>query len=127
MKIDFEISVIRSDAHYKKYLIKVDELMENDPSLNSTDGKLLETLAILIEAYEKKKGWELPLSKSPLKVIKTRMSELGLKQADLIEVMGDKSVVSKVLNGTRKLTYSMIAPLSQLLRVPAELLIEGVR
>jgi HTH-type transcriptional regulator / antitoxin HigA len=124
MKNTLEISAIRSEAQYKRYLVEVDKLMDNDPVLNSEDGKLLDTLVILIEAYERKKGWELPSPENPVEVIKTRMEDLGLKQTDLIEAMGDKSVVSKILSGTRKLTYSMIAPLSQLLKVPAELLLE---
>lgn len=125
MKTDLEISAIRSEGQYKKYLTEVDRLMDVDPSLNSDDGKLLDTLVILIEAYEKRKGWELPAPENPVEVIKTRMEDLGLKQADLIKAMGDKSVVSKVLSGTRKLTYSMVTPLSQLLKVPAELLLES--
>jgi HTH-type transcriptional regulator / antitoxin HigA len=124
MKNTLEISAIRSEVQYKRYLVEVDKLMDNDPVLSSEDGKLLDTLVILIEAYERKKGWELPSPENPLEVIKTRMEDLGLKQTDLIEAMGDKSVVSKILSGTRKLTYSMIAPLSQLLKVPAELLLE---
>ncbi len=124
MKNDLEISVVRTESHYKSYLAKVDQLMEEDPLPNSVEGKLMETLVILVEAYEKKKGWELPMAKSPIHIIKTRMDDLGLKQSDLIKAMGDKSVVSKVLSGTRKLTYSMVAPLSELLRVPPELLLE---
>lgn len=120
-----EISVIRNESQYRRYLEEVNRLMDSDPAVNSPDGKLLETLVILIEAYERKKGWEFPLPEDPVKVIKSRMDELGLKQADLVEVMGDKSIVSKVLNGSRKLTYTMVAPLSQLLRVPAELLLES--
>jgi HTH-type transcriptional regulator/antitoxin HigA len=125
MKTSLEISVIRSEAQYRKYLAEVDHLMDIDPPMNSPDGRLLDTLVILIEAYEKKKGWELPEPDSPVEVIKTRMENLGLKQTDLVDVIGDKSVVSKVLNGSRKLTYSMIAPLSRLLKVPAELLLES--
>ena len=125
MKTSLEISVIRSEAQYRKYLAEVDHLMDIDPPMNSPDGRLLDTLVILIEAYEKKKGWELPEPDSPVEVIKTIMENLGLKQTDLVDVIGDKSVVSKVLNGSRKLTYSMIAPLSRLLKVPAELLLES--
>ena len=125
MKTSLEISVIRSEAQYRKYLAEVDHLMDIDPPMNSPDGRLLDTLVILIEAYEKQKGWELPEPDSPVEVIKTRMENLGLKQTDLVDVIGDKSVVSKVLNGSRKLTYSMIVPLSRLLKVPAELLLES--
>lgn len=119
-----EIRAIRSAKQYKQYLEDIDRLMDGDPSPNSADGQLLETLVILVEDYERKKGWEIPVPENPIDVIKIRMENLGLKQADLADVVGDKTVVSRILKGSRKLTYSMITPLSKLLRVPPELLLE---
>ena len=124
MKNTFEVKAIRSKAQYQQYLKRVDELMNLDPSVNSSEGQILETLTILIEDYERKQGWEIPSSVSPVEVIRARMEELDLKQSDLAHAIGDKTVVSRILNGSRKLTYSMIAPLSNLLRVPPELLLE---
>ena len=98
--------------------------MDNDPSTNSTEGELLETLAILAEDYERKKGWEIPAPENPVELIKLRMENLGLKQADLANAVGDKTVISRILKGSRKLTYSMVVPLSRLLKVPPELLLE---
>ena len=120
----FEIKVIKSKVQYSKYLSKIEELMESDPAANSPDGQLLETLTVLIEDYEKKQGWEIPRTVSPIEVIKNRMDALNLKQTDLAKVIGDKTIVSRILNGSRKLTYSMIMPLSNLLRVPPEFLLE---
>ncbi len=119
-----EIRVIRSAKRYSEYLNEIDKLMDNDPSPNSSEGQLLETFVILVEDYEKKKGWEIPVPENPIDVIKIRMDDLGLKQSDLAKAVGDKTVVSRILNGSRKLTYSMVTPLSKLLRVPPELLLE---
>lgn len=119
-----EIRVIRSMKKYNEYLNEIDKLMDKDPSPNTDDGQILETLTILVEDFEKKKGWEIPVPENPVEVIKIRMDDLGLKQADLVKAVGDKTVVSRILNGSRKLTYSMITPLSKLLRVPPELLLE---
>ena len=119
-----EIKAIRNKRQYQYYLKKVDELMEPDPSVNSPEGQLLETLTILIEDYERKQGWEIPMYGDPVEVIKTRMQVLGLKQIDLAKAIGDKTVVSRILKRSRKLTYSMITPLSNLLRIPPEFLLE---
>lgn len=119
-----EVRVIRTAKQYKEYLAEIDRLMDNEPSPNSSEGQLLETLVILVEDYERKKGWEIPAPENPVDIIKIRMDDLGLKQTDLAEAVGDKTVVSRILNGSRKLTYSMITPLSKLLRVPPELLLE---
>ncbi len=124
MKSTFEVKAIRGKSQYLQYLKEVDKLMDLDPSGNSPEGQMLETLTILIEDYERKQGWEIPMPDSPIEVIKTRMEALSLKQTDLAEVIGDKTVVSRILKGSRKLTYSMITPLSNLLRVPPEFLLE---
>ncbi|MBX2893982.1 MAG: helix-turn-helix domain-containing protein [Cyclobacteriaceae bacterium] len=121
---NIEIRAIKSKKQYDQYLRVIDGLMDNDPSPNSNEGKLLETLAILVEDYERKQGWEIPAPVDPIKVIKLRMADLNLNQADLAEAIGDKTVVSRILSGSRKLTYSMVKPLSDLLKIPAELLLE---
>ena len=124
MKNTFVVKAIRNRAQYTAYLAKVDKLMDSDPTASSEAGQLLETLTILIEDYERQQGWEIPRTENPVEVVKNRMEKLSLKQTDLVEVMGDKTVVSRILSGSRKLTYSMITPLSNLLRVPPEFLLE---
>ena len=119
-----EVRAIHTKKQYSQYLSLIDELMDDDPAPSSEKGQLLETLSILVDEYEKRQGWELPLPKNPVDVIKSRMIELDLKQVDLADAIGDKTVVSRILNGSRKLTYSMIRPLSDLLKVPAEFLLE---
>jgi HTH-type transcriptional regulator/antitoxin HigA len=119
-----EIRAIRSQKQYQEYLAEIDMLMNADPSPKSAEGKVLETLTLLVEDYEKKKGWEIPIPENPVQLIVTRMEHLGLKQSDLVSAVGDKTVVSRILSGSRKLTYSMINPLSKLLKVPPELLLE---
>ena len=124
MKQSVEIRAIHTKKQYILYLSIIDKLMDKDPAPSSESGQLLETLSILVDEYEKRQGWELPLPKNPVEVIKSRMVELDLKQIDLAEAIGDKTVVSRILNGSRKLTYSMVRPLSDLLKVPAEFLLE---
>lgn len=124
MKMDLEPRVIRNENQYLNYLSIVNQLMDSDPEPESAEGGLLETLVILIEDYERKKGYELPESLTPVEVIKIRMKDLGLKQIDMVPVIGDKSTVSKILHQKRSLTYDMVRKLSQKLKVPADLLIE---
>ena len=119
-----QITAIRSKRAYHAYLKKVDALMGSDPSPNSRAGKMLETLAILIEAYETEQSWEIPAINDPVQIIKMRMEDLGLRQVDLVKAIGDKTKVSRILNRSRKLTYTMVLPLSELLRVPPECLLE---
>lgn len=119
-----DISVIRSEEQYKSYLQRVDKLMDSDPFPDSEEGILLDTLTILLEDYERKHGWELPAPDDPVEVIRIRMNDLGMKQQDLVPAIGDKTLVSRILNRSRQLNYKMVLPLSELLGIPAELLLK---
>ena len=48
------------------------------------------------------------------------MEQEGLKQKDLIDIVGSKSRVSEVLNKKRKLTIEMIRNLHKQLHIPIE-------
>ncbi|MCK9492627.1 MAG: helix-turn-helix domain-containing protein, partial [Sulfurimonas sp.] len=52
--------------------------------------------------------------------IKFRMEQEGLKQKDLIAIVGSKSRVSEILNRKRKLTIEMIRNLNEALHIPVE-------
>ncbi len=116
-----EIRVIKSKKQYQAYLKKVEDLMELE-KLNKDDKSLLETIALLIDSYEKGMGWE-PESPDPLTLIRVRMNDLELKEKDLIGIIGTKGHVSRVLNGSRNLTIGKIIKLAEFLRIsPAALL-----
>jgi antitoxin component HigA of HigAB toxin-antitoxin module len=77
MKSKFEVTAIRTKSQYLFYLKKVDELMDLDPTVESPDGKLLETLTILIDHFEREQGWEIPL------VRKLKRKSLAVKSNSL--------------------------------------------
>ena len=60
----------------------------------------------------------------PISAIQFRMEQMGLKQKDLVEMVGYKSRVSEVMNRKRKLTLEMIRKLNISLRIPTEILIQ---
>ena len=60
----------------------------------------------------------------PVEAIKFYMAERGLKQRDLVPIIGSRSKVSEVLSGTRMLTMPMARALHQHLGIPAEVLLK---
>ncbi len=61
---------------------------------------------------------------SPVEAIEFRMEQEGLKQKDLVEILGgSKSRVSELLNRKRRLTLEMIRKLHDRLKIPFENLI----
>ncbi|WP_232834537.1 ImmA/IrrE family metallo-endopeptidase [Rhodoferax ferrireducens] len=116
-----EAKVIRTAAQYDAYLDEIQALMAKGHALNSTESDRLELLTVLLEAYENTK---YPVeSPDPVDAILFRMSEKGLKQADLVPYFGTSSRVSEVLSRKRPLTVQMIRALAIGLGLSAETLI----
>lgn len=121
MKPTEQPKVIRTREQYDAYLAEVQSLMAQGPSLNTSNSDKLELLTVLLEAYENTK---YPVeSPDPIDAILFRMSEKGLKQADLIPYFGTSSRVSEVLRRKRPLTVQMIRALSIGLGLSADTLI----
>ena len=60
----------------------------------------------------------------PVEAIRFYMAEHGLKQRDLVPMIGSRSKVSEVLSGARSLTMPMARALHQHLGIPAEILLK---
>lgn len=115
------LNVIKTESQYKEYLKEIERLVRLDPKPDTPDGKRLELLAVLAEAYEEEK---YPiLAPAPVEAILFRMEEQGLQQKDLVPYFGSKSRVSEVLSGKRPLTVKMIRDLSVGLGIPASVLV----
>ena len=110
------IRPIRTEDYYETTLQRIDTLMDSIPGTEEFDE--LEILVTLVESYEEKHYFiDAP---DPISAIKFRMEQEDLKQKDLIPLIGDSAVVSKILNGQRKLTVEMIKNLHDQLKIPFE-------
>lgn len=111
-----QIKPIKTEQDYLNTLDRIDQLMDAKPDTQEFDE--LDILTTLVEVYEEKHYQiETP---DPISAIKFRMEQENLQQKDLIPIIGDKAVVSKVLKGQRKLTVEMIKGLHQHLKIPFE-------
>jgi len=119
-KFKMNIAPIRTAADYEKALERLEVIF--DSKRGTKEGDELEILSILIDNYESDKfPIDLP---DPISAIQFRMEQLGLKQKDLVEMVGFKSRVSEVMNRKRKLTLEMIRKLNAQLHIPTEILIQ---
>lgn len=110
------IKPIKTEQDYTNALNKIESLMDAKPNTPQMDE--LEVLTTLVEAYEEQHyKIEAP---DPIEAIKFRMEQEGLKQKDLISIVGSKSRVSEILNKKRKLTIDMIRNLHTQLHIPIE-------
>jgi HTH-type transcriptional regulator/antitoxin HigA len=119
-KYKMKIKPIRNEADYENALERLEIIF--DAKRGTEEGDELEILAIVIDNYENE---NFPIGMpDPISAIKFRMEQLGLKQKDLVEMVGFKSRVSEIMNRKRKLTLDMIRKLNANLHIPTEVLIQ---
>jgi HTH-type transcriptional regulator / antitoxin HigA len=120
IQFDMNVSPIRNEKDYQKALKRLEKIF--DAKLGSKEGDELEILGILVDNYEKE---YFPIGMpDPIEAIKFRMEQMGMKQKDLVEIIGFKSRVSEILNRKRKLTLEMIRKLNETLSIPTEVLVQ---
>ena len=110
------IKPIKNQEDYDTTLSQIESLMDAKPNTPQMDE--LEVLTTLIEAYEEQ-HYKID-APDPIEAIKFRMEQEGLKQKDLVSIVGSKSRVSEILNKKRKLTIEMIQNLHKQLHIPVE-------
>jgi HTH-type transcriptional regulator/antitoxin HigA len=115
-----KIKPIKTEIDYKNALDRLELIF--DAKRGTEEGDELEIVSILIDNYESENfPIEMP---DPIAAIQFRMEQMGLKQKDLVEMIGFKSRVSEVMNKKRKLTLDMIRKLNTSLNIPTEVLIQ---
>lgn len=116
------IAPIRDEAHYDKLVQLADSLVdvignaEQHPLLD-----LLDLVSELIRTYDAK-HYRVP-DVNPSKMLAFLMEQHGLTQSDLPEV-GNQSVISMLLSGTRQLNVRQINALSKRFGVSPNLFLE---
>lgn len=82
------IKIIKADQEHEQALIRLMELMDNDPVEESIENDELDLLALLIERYEEQ-NFPMDIS-DPIDAIKFRMDQMNLKNKDLVPYQGDE-------------------------------------
>ena len=86
--------------------------------------ELLRLVAQLIQDYEAR-GRTDPASK-PYEIVQFLMEENGLKQTDLLDIFGTKSIASEVVRGKRAITRRQAAMLATRFKVSPELFLDAL-
>lgn len=95
----------------------LENLAANETPQSPAMERFIETLTALVMQYEEEICPE-PDS-SPAGVLRYLMEERGLRQADLVPLLGSKSYVSQILSGHRPFSKEAAAKLATLFRVRA--------
>lgn len=108
---------IRNGREYDAAVARLNDLVD-EVGDNPRDPRyrFIETLSVLIEAYDEEHH-KVP-NASGVELLKFLMEQHGLSQGDLPEV-GSQGVVSEILRGKRELNVRQIESLSRRFHLPA--------
>ena len=118
---NMELKIIKTKKQYEQFLDWVDVQFENKVKANTSKGEKLQVALLLIKQYEDT-NYQIPLP-DPIDAIKIKMDELGLKNKDLVGMVGSKGYVSSILNKKKPLTLELAKIFHQKLNIPAEVLL----
>jgi len=116
-----KLKPIKTKKEYEACLDWVDTMFDRKVKPNSTEGETLHVMLLLIKAFEDK-NYPIP-TPDPLKAIKLKMEERGLKNKDLVSKIGSKGYVSAILSGKKPLTLELAKIFHKELGIPANILL----
>ena len=116
------LKAIDTEEEYDRMVAAVEELMDRgEGKLSQEESALLETMAILIEAYDDR-HYPLPTT-PPHEMLRYLMETGGRTAKDLLPILGTRGRVSEVLNGKRSISKEQAKKLAAFFRVTADLFI----
>jgi HTH-type transcriptional regulator / antitoxin HigA len=117
-----DIRPIRTDKDHRAALAEIDRCW-NAPE-GTEEGDRLDVLLALVEIYEAKR-WPIDIDENfdPIDVLNYAIEELGHTQAELAELLGSRPRASEILARRRALTVDMIHKISEMWKIPADLLV----
>jgi HTH-type transcriptional regulator/antitoxin HigA len=110
---EFPLRPLRTEADYLRALEVLDRLAPcEERSLSSDERDYIQTLALLVEEYERKHASVLSTDVDPVEVLKHLMEENDMTTSDLGRLLGSKGIASEILNGKRALSKSHMTTLA---------------
>jgi len=118
--VDIQPRVITTEEENNRALRIVESLLSEE-NLSPEQEQILRLLVTLIEKFEEE-HYQLAVS-TPHSILLHLMEERGLRQADLVGIIGSRGVVSEVVNGKRTISKSQAKSLGDFFHVEPSLFI----
>ena len=116
------VKAIETEDEYDRMVTAVEHLMDKgEDRLSPEESALLETMAILIQAYDDRHNSLPPIA--PNKMLAYLMDTSGRVTKDLLPVFGTRGRVSEVLSDKRSISKEQAKKLAAIFKVTADLFI----
>jgi HTH-type transcriptional regulator/antitoxin HigA len=112
--------LIETEEEYTRFLAAAEKLVFKQ-DLTSEEAALLNLLVMVIEPYEEK-NYAIGTA-SPPEILRHLMASNGVRQVDLVGIVGSKGVVSEVVNGKRKISKAQAKAIGDRFKVSPALFI----
>jgi HTH-type transcriptional regulator / antitoxin HigA len=110
------VKAIETEEEYDHMVAAVEQLMDKgEDRLSPEESALLETMAILIQAYDDRHH--------PYEMLAYLMETSGRTAKDLLPVLGTRGRVSEVLSGKRSISKEQAKKLASVFKVTVDLFI----
>jgi HTH-type transcriptional regulator/antitoxin HigA len=110
---------IRNDRDFDRMVARLEELDFAKRKLTQEENALREILSALIQVYDDQ-HYSMPKI-PPHEMVKYLTEQRGLKQADLVPLLGSRAQVSDMVNGKRAISKTQMKKLALFFEVSAEL------
>jgi len=110
---------IRNERQFDRMVARLEELDFAKRERTPEEKALREILAALIEVYDEEHH-HIP-DQPPHEVVKHLMEQRGLRQADLVPLLGSRAQVSDLVNGKRGISKAHVKALAEYFAVSPEL------
>jgi HTH-type transcriptional regulator/antitoxin HigA len=118
----FPLRPLRSEAEYDAAVAVLDRLaIRPEGSLDAGEQDYLDTLTLLVEAYDTEHHLIKRKPLAPLEMLKYLMQQSGMRTADLGKLLGNRGLASLILHGQRQLSKTHIRKLAAHFKVSTEL------
>lgn len=116
------VKAIETEQEYDRMVAAVEHLMDKgEGGLSREESALLETMAILIQAYDDRHHPLAPVP--PSQMLGYLMETSGQTSRDLLPVFGTRGRVSEVLSGKRSISKDQAKKLGSVFNVSVDLFI----
>ena len=116
------IKAIETEEEYDRMVAAVEQLIDKgEHHLSPEESALLETMAILVQAYDDRHYPQSPVA--PNQMLAYLMETSGRTNKDLLPVFGTRGRVSEVLSGKRSISKEQAKRLASVFKVAADLFI----
>lgn len=119
----YQPKIIRTEAENEKALVIVEELLYQE-NRSPEEQELYELLITLIEKFEEE-YYHPGSASNPHSMLLFLMEQKGIKESDLVGVIGSQEVVSKVINYQEEISPIQAKALGEFFKVDPSLFISN--